>query len=340
LTRPHGRAAEARAAGPGDLAREATLAALLSEDLGRARLARLSEHSTMGVGGPAVVLEVPDLARLKAFLALAAERGWSRLVVGQGSNILFPDQGLTAVAVRLVGELAAISAEGPAPVLSAGAGASAARLLYAAQGRGLAGLEFLAGVPGTVGGAVRGNAGAAGADMASALESATLLRPSGEPKAFGPEELGPGYRSMALPPGWEEAVVVEAAVRLAPSSPQAVRAAIDERLKARAKGQPKGRSLGCVFKNPPGDHAGRLIDQCGLKGRRKGGAVVSRDHANFIVNQGGATAADVIGLAAEIRARVAESLGTLLEPEIRLVDPSGAPIRLPGPAGPGARAEG
>ncbi|MDR2455529.1 MAG: UDP-N-acetylmuramate dehydrogenase [Deltaproteobacteria bacterium] len=317
-----------------DVIRERLLEELSELDFGQAKMASLAEHSTMGVGGPAVVLEVPDLGRLTGFLRLEAEKGWGLFMVGQGSNVLFPDCGLTAVVVRLVGDLAKVEPpEGS--ILRAGAGASVAKVLYAAESYGLSGFEFMAGIPGSLGGAAWGNAGAAGKDVSSVIRTLTIASAKNAIETLPISEFRPGYRRLGPPPGREGSVIVAAEMELEKSTKEAVRQSINERLKSRTRGQPRGRSLGCVFMNPPGDFAGRLLDQCGLKGKKLGGAVISEAHANFIVNQGGASARDVSMLAKEMADMVKKNFGIALEPEIRAVDEKGQALPLgdsPGPA--------
>ena len=285
-------------------------------------VANMAEHSTMGVGGPAVVLEVSDMESLAAFLKVREERGWDFMVVGQGSNVLFPDQGLTAIALRLVGDFAAINQTGES-VIEAGAGASMAKLLFFAERASLSGLEFMAGIPGTVGGAVWGNAGAAGLDFGSALNSVTMVTAKSGSKTIPFSDFRPGYRRLGPPPGWEGAVIAFSELQLFPLPQEVIRAKAFERVKSRSRGQPKGRSLGCVFMNPDEDFAGRLIDQCGFKGRRLGGALVSQEHANFILNHAGATAAEISALVKEIRTTVRKVHGVVLTPEIRIIDERG-----------------
>lgn len=315
----------------GDAALDGVRAKLAEElsnaDLGRVRLVRLADHSTIGIGGPAVTLEVPSLEKLMAFLRLKEEKSWDSVVVGQCSNILFPDEGLTAVALRLVDDLALLGAPDGAKI-EAGAGASLAKLLFATQSAGLSGLEFTAGIPGTVGGAAWGNAGAAGIDISAVMREVSVATPDKGLERIPLSEFRPGYRHLGPPPDREGAIIVSVSFELERSTPEQVRAAVSERLKSRTRGQPKGRSLGCVFKNPPGDSAGRLIDLNGFKGAGTGGAVVSRDHANFIINQGGASAKDVIEVAKEIWHGVALNNRVELDLEIRILDPAGRVVGL------------
>jgi UDP-N-acetylmuramate dehydrogenase len=319
-----------------DRERVRRLAVLARSGLGAVRMASLARHSTMRVGGPAVVVEPGEPGRLPDLFGLLARRGWPAMVVGQGSNVLFPDQGLTAPVVRLVGNLSDIRL-GSGGLVEAGAGASTARLGAWAAERGLSGLEFMAGIPGTVGGAAWGNAGAAGRSFSEAAAELTIHTPERGFERLPMALFRPAYRRLGPPEGRAGAVVVSAALALTESTPAKVKAAMAERLAQRARGQPGGRSLGCVFMNPEGDSAGRLIDLCGLKGRRLGGAMISEVHANFIINRRLATAADVLGLARLARDEVRGRFGVELEPEIRIVDASGRTVGLGGGGQDGAR---
>jgi UDP-N-acetylmuramate dehydrogenase len=188
---------------------------------------------------------------------------------------------------------------------------------HAAQ-RGLAGLEWAAGIPGTVGGAVVGNAGAHGSDMAGCLVVAEILHRQGQ-EHWPVERFAYGYRSSIIKRGAEEAIVLNATLRLERSTPQAVQERMDTYVAHRRRTQPPGASMGSMFKNPPGDYAGRLIEAAGLKGARIGEAEISRLHANFFVNLGQAKAADISQLIRLARREVAEKFGVELELEIEMV---------------------
>jgi UDP-N-acetylmuramate dehydrogenase len=199
-------------------------------------------------------------------------------------------------------------------MVRAGAGVPVGRLLAYCREEGLGGLEFLAGLPGTLGGAIAGNAGAWGREVCEALSAVWIVSASGAETALSGRELSHSYRCAGLGGG----IVTRAQLELKPRSPELIGRLTDERLGRRAQRHPLGApSAGCVFKNPTGVSAGRLLDLCGLKGARVGGAEVSRVHANFILNRGGAVASDVLELVRMMRAAVARQFGIELELEVR-----------------------
>ncbi len=275
-------------------------------------------YTTFRVGGPASVLLRPrTLAVLKRVHGYLLDQRIPWLVVGKGSNLLVSDRGFDGAVIRLRGELAGIEAGPGGSTLHAGAGATIRRLLDACAARGLGGLEFLAGIPGTAGGAVAMNAGAWGRETADAVESVTLLMRTGDLETRSPEQLGFAYRSCTLPPG---ALVTGVRFRVQPSAPDTVRRDIERNLECRRERQPsQALSAGSVFRNPAGDTAGRLVEAAGLKGRRIGGAEISPRHANVIVNRGRATARDVFSLMRLTRGEVLRRSGVALEPEIRFI---------------------
>ena len=258
-----------------------------------------------------------ELARAGAVFAGAPEI--EVLVVGRGSNMLISDDGFSGVAVTLAGEFDELHIEaGDNPRVDAGAAVALPVLARRSAGAGVAGLEFFVGIPGSVGGAVRMNAGGHGSDVATVIDWARVLDLDDgvvQPRV-GATELGFGYRSSALGP---RAVVVGARFRGALDDPVAAGARIDEIVRWRREHQPGGQNAGSVFTNPPGDAAGRLIEACGCKGLRIGGAVVSEKHANFFVADPGARAADVYALVREVRQRVEDQTGVRLHPELRFV---------------------
>jgi UDP-N-acetylmuramate dehydrogenase len=253
--------------------------------IARLPLARLT---TIGVGGEAEVWTVETLADLKA-ATLAPYR-----VLGNGSNLLVSDAGVPERVIRLAGEFAQWN-----PDLSGwiGAGVLVSSLLQTSARLGLSGLEGLYGIPAQVGGAVKMNAGTRFGEMADALELVELYH-DGHLHQYRPEELGFSYRHSELPPG---SVVTRVKLRLTPAGVEAVRAKI-ALVDAARKGQPKKKSAGCAFKNPPGEAAGRLIDAHGLKGLTVGRAMISHEHGNFLVNLGGATAAEMYTLIRKVQA--------------------------------------
>lgn len=276
----------------------------------------LGPMTTLGVGGVARRFAEPrDAAELAT--VLKGLGGEPLLVVGKGSNMLVADTGWPGLALRLGAGFKWQRRIGT-EVFSGGGTAMPALAAWLAT-EGLAGLEFAAGIPATVGGSVRMNAGAHGGQTADSLVSVTIATPD-EPDgaAHAPDTLGFGYRHSALP---RDAVVVEARWALAEDDPAAIRTRLDELRAWRRATQPlRQRNCGSVFTNPPGDSAGRLIEAAGLKGRAVGGASVSEKHANFIVvDPASATAADVVTLIRLVRDEVAARGGPVLEPEVRLV---------------------
>ena len=277
----------------------------------------MSRHTSLRVGGEAEAFATPpDRAALRRLLELCAERELPHTVLGAGFNTLVRDGGLAGVVVQL-GRLRAVSAEGERG-LRAEAGASHHRVTKHCVANGLSGLEFGAGIPGTIGGWVAMNAGVPERETADALREAELLTATGEPLRLPAEALGFEYRAArGLPAG---AVVVSALFDVTPSTPEAVQAEVDRQLARRAGRQPLDvPSCGSVFKNPPGDHAGRLIEAAGLKGARIGGAEITPVHANFIANRGNATAADVLALIERASAAVRERSGVELETEVQII---------------------
>jgi UDP-N-acetylenolpyruvoylglucosamine reductase len=282
----------------------------------------LSRFTTLGTGGPARALARPEtLDELGEALAWARERGLPVATVGLGSNLLVADEGVEALLVRLGGDLATVDADGDR--LVAGGGATNAVCLHRARAAGLGGFEFACAIPGTVGGGVWMNAGAYGGDWAQILERALVVDGGGAAWRT-PEELGLRYRHSDLRHGQ---VVARAEFRLTPRPPEEIKARIGELQALRKAAQPTNkRTFGSVFKNP--DHelsAGRMLEACGLKGHRIGGAQISPRHANFIENAGGARSADALALMLEARRRAHERFGVELRHEVELL----GPIQIP-----------
>jgi UDP-N-acetylmuramate dehydrogenase len=276
----------------------------------------LARHTTLGTGGPARGLARPEtLAELEAAVRWAAERGLPVRAIGLGSNLLAADDGVEALVVRLAGELAAVEVRGD--LLAAGGGATNAVCLHRARAAGLGGLEFACAIPGTAGGGVRMNAGAYGSDWSAILVRALVVSADGTGWRT-PAELGLSYRHSELRPG---EVVAQVEYRLTPRPVDEIKATVADLIARRKATQPTTkRTFGSVFKNPAGElGAGRMLEQCGLKAHRIGGAMISPLHANFIENAGGATSADAIALMAEARRRARESFGVTLEHEVVLL---------------------
>ncbi len=234
------------------------------------------------------------------------------MALGLGSNLIARDGGVSGVTVRLGKTFAGILVDGDRII--AGAGAPGIAVASAARDAGLAGLEFLRGIPGTVGGAVRMNAGAYGREVADCLIAATVVRRNGSVVVLTATEIGFAYRHSGLP---RDAVVVEATFRTTPGERAVIAAEMDRIAAEREATQPlRSRTGGSTFANPPGHKAWVLIDDAGCRGLRRGGAQVSEKHANFLINTGGATSADLEGLGDEVRARVLAHSGVELRWEI------------------------
>jgi UDP-N-acetylmuramate dehydrogenase len=278
------------------------------------RDAPMAPRTSIRVGGPADLLVRPqDPADLVSLLSACAARDVPLIVLGGGANLLVADAGIRGVVVRLPVDLGAESEDGERLVLSGGAPVS--RLVQRAQAAGLVGCEFAAGIPGTLGGAAAMNAGTRIGEMKDVVESVEVATPGGL-RTIPASELGFAYRPCRLPP---RSVVTRVAVRLRRGDAVASRATMEADMAHRRRTQPLGwPTWGSTFRNPPGDHAGRLIEAAGLKGHREGNAMWSDLHANFVVNLGGATARDCLSLIRLARARVRERFGVELELEVRL----------------------
>ena len=277
----------------------------------------LPPHSWYGIGGRArYFLELPDDGPLPELIGRLNTDAQPYLVIGAATNTLFAADEIPGLMIKLVTRRLSMDRD----AITVSAGHLMPTLAAEAARAGRAGLEFAAGVPGTVGGSVFGNAGAFGGEVKDRLSSVEAIDPHGRRQSLAAGDCAFAYRQSAFKTtkaGW---VVVSATFRTDNETPQAVRARLLEVQKHRRATQPiEQRSLGSTFKNPPGDSAGRLIDASGLKGMRIGDAQISPKHANFIVNLGGATADDVLALMAEMRNRVFERFGIELEPEIRVI---------------------
>jgi UDP-N-acetylmuramate dehydrogenase len=281
-----------------------------------ARDVPLAPLTTFRVGGPAALFvraeSVADLGRVRQAVAAS---GLAVLVVGQGSNLLVADAGFPGIVVTLGDGLAGIDID--ETTVRAGGGVKLPVLARRTAAAGLTGLEWAVGVPGSVGGAVRMNAGGHGSDVAAVLVDATLVRLTGGdgcPETVPSAALGLGYRRSVLT---DTDVVVAARFGLRPGDRAHSELELAEIVRWRREHQPGGANCGSVFANPPGDAAGRLVDAAGCKGLRVGTASVSTKHANFIQADDGARAADVLTLVAEVRRRVHDRFGVWLRPEVR-----------------------
>lgn len=280
----------------------------------------LARYTSCRIGGPADYLLA---ARSAAELGETARRLWAIgipfRILGGGSNVLVSDQGVRGVVVLNQAKRIRFTETKDGRRGWAESGAAIGNLARLAAQRGLSGMEWAASVPGTVGGAVVGNAGAHGGDVAGSLVAADILYRDGRQESTPSQRLEFGYRQSWLKRNPGQAVVLSAAFRLAGAPPEQVRARMAEFVAYRQRTQPPGASLGSMFRNPPGDFAGRLIEAAGLKGYRHGAAQISDRHANFFLNLGGATAQDVWALIETARSRVKARSGVDLELEIERV---------------------
>ena len=297
-------------------------AALLQAGLEPARLvrdARMADYTTLRVGGPADLLaEVRSPEELASALSAARETGTCVTVIGNGSNLLVRDGGIRGLVIRL-------GPDGRPPECPDGrslvcwAGLALSSLASFALSRGLGGLAELSGSPGTLGGGVIMNAGAYGGELSQVVRRVEALSLSdGRPVLYEGDALGFGYRTSAM--AGDGVVVTRAVLELAPADPRELRRRTRELAAARREKQPlELPSAGSAFKRPAGGFAAKMIDECGLRGAAVGGAQVSEKHAGFIVNRGGAAAADVLSLMALVRRRVEDRFGVTLEPEVRIL---------------------
>ncbi|GAB4483186.1 MAG: UDP-N-acetylmuramate dehydrogenase [Anaerolineae bacterium] len=275
----------------------------------------LAKHTSARIGGPAdAFLVAHTIDDLRRAAAIAWAHNVPLTVLGGGSNILISDRGVRGLVLhnrtnRITFGEAAVTAD---------SGVGLMTLARRCIKRGLAGLEWAIGVPGTLGGALYGNAGAHGGDMQGSTRTVTLITPQGD-RVLSGEEMGFAYRSSALKRERRPALILGAELALTPEEPAAIQARADAFTAHRRRTQPPGATLGSTFKNPPGDYAGRLIEAAGLKGTQRGGARISELHANFFLNVENATAGDVMALIEYARAEVLRHFGVLLELEIELV---------------------
>jgi UDP-N-acetylenolpyruvoylglucosamine reductase len=276
----------------------------------------LAKHISLRIGGPAdVYVEPASEADLAAVVKFCHERSLPFFVIGRGSNLLVRDGGVRGVVICLAhASFSRIDVAGER--LHCGAGAKLKAVAVEAKRNGLSGVEFLEGIPGSVGGALRMNAGAMGGATFDAVESVRLMDFAGHVRELAPKEMSVEYRRCAV-------LKTNIALGVVFKCKSAPRGEIEQRMKAfnekRWESQPTAPSAGCMFKNPPTIPAGKLIDELGLKGTRVGGAVVSAEHGNFIVNDGQATARDVLELIAILKARAKEARGIELQTEVEII---------------------
>ncbi len=279
----------------------------------------MADHTTFRVGGRiSALLCIEKTKELIQALQFFEEENLPWFVLGRGSNLLFMDGDLPWVGVRLTGTFCTIQEEKSDELMvTAGAGAPLVQLLEFCRSRGYGGAEFLAGIPGTVGGAAVMNAGAFGKEMASLINGVHLVTRKGAGITVDRQSLSFRYRKLDLAAG---AIVTRAMLKVKKSTPGEVAEKIKHYLGKRKKMQPlEYPSAGSIFKNPEGDHAGRLVEAAGLKGKRRGGAMISAKHANWIVNTGKATAQDIFELITVAREQVLKAAGIELDLEIRVI---------------------
>ena len=277
----------------------------------------MAKHTSFRIGGPAKRMAFPEtreqLVLLTGFLQ---EAGVDPLLIGNGTNLLVADEGLDTVVIDTSAKLSHIELTGEGEI-TADAGVSLAKLALFAWKSGLMGLEFAHGIPGTLGGGVVMNAGAYGGELKDVVTKVTALYPDGV-KVLKPAELDFSYRHSVFSTG--EGIVLGAKLKLEPGDKDAIKAKMDELMARRKASQPlELPSAGSTFKRPAGYFAGTLIEGCGLKGCRVGGAEVSPKHAGFVVNVGGATCADVLALIEKVRKTVYDAHGVMLEPEVKII---------------------
>jgi UDP-N-acetylmuramate dehydrogenase len=284
----------------------------------------MGRYSVMQVGGPAdylvIIRDVRDLEESVRFLW---EQEIPFILLGGGSNTLISDAGIREVVVINKAKEVKLLENDPDTIrLWAESGASFGKLSRRTASKGWTGLEWSAGIPGTVGGAVVNNAGAFGSNVAENLEVAEILHPVGDKiqrSEWSVDQLAYDYRTSVIKTGGNPAVVLSATFRLQQSTPAEVKGRIASISKKRQGSQPQGASLGSMFKNPPGDYSGRLIEEAGLKGSRVGDAEVSLVHGNFFLNRGNASAEDIAALIERVRETVKGKFGVDLELEIQLI---------------------
>ena len=278
----------------------------------------LASRTSFGIGGPAdFFVEMARPAAIEEAINGSVERGIPYMLLGAGTNLLIADAGVEGLVIRVVNREHHVDGR----QLRAGAGLKMMRLARIAADAGLRGFEFEIGVPGTVGGAVYQNAGCWGKELREVLVEVQGFMPGNTKTTWKPADLKFDYRTSALRDGkLKGGLVVEATIQLERGDGEEAKAMMAKLTKERSETQPiKTKNCGSVFKNPPGDSAGRLVQAAGLKGAREGKAVISSLHGNFIVNEGGATAADVRRLIERVTVEVKRRFGVQLEPEVEMV---------------------
>lgn len=276
----------------------------------------MKKHTTFRVGGPADVLVQPDETALAAILALCRQYYVPYSFIGNGSNLLVGDKGIRGVVIEMTDPMGNIEVDGTK--ITAQAGAMLSKIANTAASNGLGGMEFAAGIPGSVGGAVVMNAGAYGGEMKDIIEKVYVLNENGAQLELGRDALDFGYRHSCIPE--KKYIVTKVVLELVPRDEAEIRSEMKELNEKRAEKQPlQYPSAGSTFKRPEGYFAGKLIMDAGLRGYQVGGAQVSEKHCGFVINKGGATAADICQLMQDVSDKVQAQFGVVLEPEVKMI---------------------
>ena len=276
----------------------------------------MRDHTTFRVGGPADVFVCPDSEELPVVLRLAKEHQIPVTVIGNGSNLLVSDLGIRGLVIEIGNQMDEIAVEGPR--IRAGAGALLSKVAQIAAGASLGGMEFAAGIPGSIGGAVVMNAGAYGGEIKDIIVSATVLDADGNVQTLTKEELDLSYRHSCIMD--KNYYVMEAEFELCSKPEEEIRSVMAELRQKRLEKQPlEFPSAGSTFKRPEGYFAGKLIQDAGLRGYQVGDAQVSEKHCGFVINRGNASAADILQLIREVQQKVKETFGVTLETEVRIL---------------------
>lgn len=276
----------------------------------------MKKHTTFRVGGPADVLVQPDETALAAILALCRQYHVSYSFIGNGSNLLVGDKGIRGVVIEMTDPMGNIEVDGTK--ITAQAGAMLSKIANTAASNGLGGMEFAAGIPGSVGGAVVMNAGAYGREMKDIIEKVYVLDENGAQLELDRDALDLGYRHSCIPE--KKYIVTKVVLELVPRNEAEIRSKMKDLNEKRAEKQPlQYPSAGSTFKRPEGYFAGKLIMDAGLRGYQVGGAQVSEKHCGFVINKGDATAADICQLMRDVSDKVQAQFGVVLEPEVKMI---------------------
>lgn len=276
----------------------------------------MAEHTSLKIGGPADIAIFPYETAFAGIIKMLLHEGIPHVVVGNCTNILIEDTGVEG-AVIFTHKINAVSSVGEDGSISVQSGCSLQKIISLCVEHGFTGMEGLAGIPGSVGGAIAGNAGSFGYEIKDVITSVDVLTPAGDKRNISGQEIGFEYRNSHLP---LDSIIINANISLKPDDPYDIKKKVDGFIAEKKLKQPVSRhTAGCVFKNPSYGSAGKLIDEAGCKGMRVGGIEVSILHANFLINTGGGTAGDFLKLMDIVSSRVKERFGVILEPEIKII---------------------